>query len=117
MSAELDTQRLAAAIKSKRGSAGLRSTAEVIGTSASTLSRVEQGNLPDIETYIRICKWLEVPTDHFTHKPSETLSKPDEFAELVVHLRASKTLPQATASALIEMINLAYSQAQIGDAE
>ena len=111
MSSELDTQKLASAIKSKRGSSGLRITAEEIGTSASTLSRVEQGNLPDIETYIRICKWLEVSTDYFTMDIEGSPLKSDEAEDIVVHLRASQTLSPSTASALIEMIQLAYSQA------
>ena len=114
MSNELDTQKLASAIKSKRGSSGLRITAGDIGTSASTLSRVEQGNLPDIETYIRICKWLEVSTDYFATNTEENSLRSDEAEDIVVHLRASQTLSPTTASALIEMIQLAYNQADSG---
>jgi transcriptional regulator with XRE-family HTH domain len=101
----LDTQRFADMLKAKRGNMGLRAVAEEIGgVSASTLSRIEQGNLPDIDTYFRICNWLGVSTDFFsfTNEVSNT-------SELVVaHLRADKTLPSETSDALIKMINLAY---------
>jgi len=51
MSASLDTQKFSEMIKSKRGKIGLRQLATEIGISASTLSRVEQGNLPDRYLY------------------------------------------------------------------
>ena len=31
-----------------------------IGISKATLSRIERGSLPDIETFIKICNWLQV---------------------------------------------------------
>ena len=53
-------------IKSKRGKKGLRETSKEIGNlSAATLSRIEQGKLSDFETFILVCKWLDVPTDTF----------------------------------------------------
>lgn len=106
MSYSLDTQKLSEMIKSKRGSKGLRLLASEIGVSASTLSRVEQGNLPDIDTYLRLCEWLEVSTDFFTNSNSN-LENVQEG--VIAHLRADKTLPPATAEALIQMINLAYA--------
>jgi transcriptional regulator with XRE-family HTH domain len=102
----LDSDKLSSMIKSKRGKQGLRSAASEIGISAPTLSRIEQGNLPDIDTYVKICEWLKVPTDYFTGlKP---LKKPREI--ITASLRADKTLPPETAEALINMINLAYSK-------
>ena len=108
MSTSLDTQRFSEMIKSKRASKGLRVLASEIGVSASTLSRIEQGNLPDIDTYLRLCDWLEVSTDYFTHSNS---SIEDVQNEVIAHLRADKTLPSATSEALIQMINLAYASA------
>lgn len=43
----------------------LREIAGEIGVSASTLSRVERELLPDLETYIKICRWLSVPFEQF----------------------------------------------------
>jgi transcriptional regulator with XRE-family HTH domain len=109
----LNSVLLAEMIKSKRGKSGLRETAtEIGGISAPTLSRIENGNLPDIDTYFRICKWLDVPTDYFAMKANKKTEKKSSETkqEIVAHLRADKTLPPATAEALIEMINLAYAK-------
>lgn len=101
----LDTQRFSDMIKSKRGSIGLRALATEIGVSASTLSRIEQGNLPDIDTYLKLCDWLEVSPDFFT---ASGLNVENAKFGVIAHLRADKSLPSETAEALIRMINLAY---------
>jgi len=106
----LNSTLLAEMIRSKRGARGLRETAkEIGGISAPTLSRIENGNLPDIDTYFRLCKWLEVPTDYFTKAKGKSKSA-ETRNEVIAHLRADKTLPTATAEALIEMITLAYAK-------
>lgn len=51
---------LALSIKEKRGDRGLREVANEIGISHATLSRIENGKLPDIETFKKICEWLNV---------------------------------------------------------
>ena len=45
-------------IAQKRGDRGIRAVAKEIGVSPSTLSRVENGHLPDLENYWKICRWL-----------------------------------------------------------
>lgn len=42
------------------GGLGLRVAAKLIGISPATLSRVERGSLPDLETFRKICRWLEI---------------------------------------------------------
>ncbi len=98
-------------VKSKRGKKGLRAAGTEIGISAPTLSRIEQGNLPDIETYVKICDWLGVKTDYFTNASSK--ENPQTVVE--ASLRADTTLPQETVEALINMINLAYNQVKKSD--
>lgn len=108
---ELNSTLLAEMIKSKRGNRGLREAAkEIGGVSAPTLSRIENGNLPDIDTYFRLCQWLDVPSDFFSVKNTAKSQAPSSKKEVIAHLRADKTLPQSTAEALIEMINLAYAK-------
>lgn len=97
-------------MKAKRGSRGLRAVAEEIGNiSAATLSRIEQGNIPDVESFIRICNWLNVSTETFILSPE---SKPREDAStqdvVVAHLRADRTLNKDAARTLIEVINHFY---------
>ena len=118
MSVQLDTEKLAAMVKSKRTGRGLRIVAKEIGdVSASTLSRIEQGSIPDVNTFLMLCKWLEVPTDTFIisgevqQEPSATSAE-----KIVAHLRADRVLPKSTAQALIEMIQLAYRQVSQGAA-
>lgn len=108
MGKTLDIEKFSNSVKSKRGKLklGLRVLANDIGISASTLSRIEQGKLPDIDTYIKLCDWLEVPTEYFT----VTVDRTDDIkSEVIAHLRADKNLPSETAEALIQMINIAYA--------
>lgn len=108
MSQSLNTTKFSEMVKSKRGSTGLRTLASEIGISASTLSRIEQGNLPDIDTYLRLCSWLNVSSDYFTNSNA----KEDTKSGVIAHLRADKSLPVHTSEALIQMINLAYASAE-----
>lgn len=111
MSSDIEIYKLANMIRSKRGARGLRDIAKEIGDiSASTLSRIEQGNLPDIETYLKLCDWLGVPTEYFVNRPGEKQPLTKE-KEIVAHLRADRTLDTKTSEALVQMITLAYQAA------
>lgn len=108
MQSTLNTDLLAGMLKSKRESKGLRTIATEIGNvSAATLSRIEQGKIPDVDTFINICKWLEVPTDTFVNDQlqNSTISNKDQ---VVAHLRAEKELSTETVNMLIKMIDMAY---------
>jgi transcriptional regulator with XRE-family HTH domain len=69
------------------------------------LLRVENANAPDLETYFKICNWLNVPTDYFSEN-AEIKENPQK--EVIALLRADKKLPRETANMLADMINLAY---------
>lgn len=113
----LDTVKLAAAVRAKRGELGLRDAAAKIEKlygkiSHATLSRIEQGKAPDVDTFLRICRWLGAQPTEFSvaghgsqHAPKRTTQ---ELVE--AHLRADKTLSADTTNALVEMIKLAYRQ-------
>ena len=47
-------------VREKRGSLGLRAVAADTGISAPTLSRIEAGKMPDLQTFGKLCRWLEV---------------------------------------------------------
>ena len=109
MSSTLNVDLLASAIKTKRGSKGLRETAAEIGdVSSATLSRIEQKNLPDVETFIKVCKWLKVSTDTFIIKKKEVRSDLSERDKLVYQLRSSQELDGETIDAMIAMVNVAF---------
>lgn len=109
MQSTLNTDLLAGMLKSKRANKGLRAIADEIGNvSAATLSRIEQGKVPDVDTFIKICKWLEVSTETFIIGVTD--SNPVSTKEQVVaHLRADRELSSDTVNMLIKMIDLAYT--------
>lgn len=118
----VNLEKLAARLRTKRADRGLRAVASEIGNvSASTLSRIEQGNVPDLETFMLICKWLGVSPDEFSLEASTNpgmklkMEAKLEVPEAIeAHLRADRTLPPATIEALSEMIRVAYKAARDG---
>lgn len=92
-------------LREKRGDRGIREVASEIGVSSATLSRVENGKLPDLETFSKICKWLNVdPGELLGCKGSADSSASLEQPMVSVHLRADKTQSPEVAQALAEMI-------------
>ncbi|WP_427157233.1 helix-turn-helix domain-containing protein [Aliinostoc sp. HNIBRCY26] len=111
MEYRLDTNLLAARVKTKRGKKGLRDTAKEIGNiSSSTLSRVENGKMPDMETFLLLCNWLQVsPAELFKKtEESEAPSESNTLEAIEIQLRASKKLDPAVANALAELVKAAY---------
>ena len=49
---------LPTAIKHKRAGMGIRETAKQVGISPTTLSKVENGHIPDAKTQAKLCDWL-----------------------------------------------------------
>lgn len=110
METTLNTELLASMLKEKRGGKGLRAIADEIGNvSFATLSRIELGKIPDIDTFVRICKWLNVSTDTFIIDNLELQQELTTKDRVLAHLRADKTLSKDTANMLIKMIDLAYN--------
>jgi len=111
MESTLNSALLSSMVKTKRGKQGLRETAAEIGDiSAATLSRIEQGKLPDVETFILICNWLNVPTDTFITGDKTQVSKASEKDLLLYQLRASRELDQDTIDTMVKMIELAFTK-------
>lgn len=53
------------AIRMKRGELNLRDAAAQCEVSASTLSRLENGEQPDLPTLLRVCGWLGTGVDAY----------------------------------------------------
>lgn len=93
-------QSLGRKLLEKRGGRGIREVASEIGVSPATLSRVERGNLPDLDTFGKICKWLGIdPGEVLRVKPS-TVRRPS----VEVHFKKERELAPKTAHALADMI-------------
>lgn len=105
-------EKLGEYVSEKRGKMGVRITAKDIGISPATLSRVENGHLPDLENFQKICRWLEVDPSTLLGFDSTTSRRPSA----AVHFRKRGTMPLETASSLAEMI-LAAQRAIIAQEE
>ena len=111
MATTLNSSLLAGMLKEKRGKRVLREiSVEIGGVSPATLSRVEQGKVPDVDTFIKLCKWLETSSDTFIidHVSTEPKSSNKDF--IVAHLRAERELEPATIQMLLKMIDIAYAK-------
>lgn len=116
-SSSFDGARLAERVREKRGSKGLREAAKDIGgISPSTLGRIEKGHVPDLDTFIRLCQWLEVSPNVFVKgvpktEADEGVSTPEAIA---AHFRADKALPIKTANSLAATVKALYDAAKEG---
>lgn len=97
----LDT--LGELILEKRGSKGVRAAAKEIGISPATLSRVENGHLPDLENFRLICQWLDIDPNRILGFRSKREERQDEI-RASVHFRKGRTTSPETAAALARMI-------------
>ena len=68
MTTIFDARLFAAALRTKRGDRGLRDVATETGVSLSTLSRLENGETPDMETFLTLSSWVGWPTGAFLHE-------------------------------------------------
>jgi transcriptional regulator with XRE-family HTH domain len=88
-------------IVAKRGTRGVRAAALEAGVSPATLSRVENGHMPDLATFAKLCKWIE-------RDPREFLGMDVDGDQLqpaaVVHFKKKKTVAMETATALGHLI-------------
>lgn len=87
-------------VADKRGHLGIRATAAKIGISPATLSRVENGHLPDLENFQKICRWLKVDPSVLLGFDGEGVDRPIA----AVHFRKKQTMELETAVALADMI-------------
>lgn len=96
---KLTLRTLGRKIVEKRGSVGIREAAQEIGISPATLSRVERGNLPDLQTFGKICGWLGIdPGEVLGFKPATAR------APIAVHFRKESSIQPETAQALAQLI-------------
>ena len=93
--------RLARRILERRAGKGIRETAVEVGVSPATLSRIENGKVPDLETFSRVCKWLgEDPSVYLGLSPVTVSSTPTAR----VHFKKGAAIRKDSAKALGEMI-------------
>jgi transcriptional regulator with XRE-family HTH domain len=68
MKFKFDSANFSKEVKTKRvieENIGVVALGEKIGTSGATISRVENGHTPEIDTYAKLCFWLKKPMNVF----------------------------------------------------
>lgn len=100
MSESASLESLGRLVAQKRGKIGIRTTARAIGLSPATLSRVENGQLPDLANFTKLCQWLEVdPASMLGFDPANR-----DRPTVAVHFRSERTMDLNTAAALQDLI-------------
>ena len=92
----------------KRAGRGIRAAALEVDVSPATLSRVENGHMPDLLTFAKICRWLGVDPREFLGMEAG----PEPAPRAVVHFRKKKTVSQETATSLGALILAAQEAIQ-----
>jgi transcriptional regulator with XRE-family HTH domain len=98
---------LGAMVREKRGRKKLRETAREIGIGPATLMRVENGRIPDLETFGKICIWLKKdPGSLLGFEPDTHSSSAQGVASpsISAHFRADQTPKPETVNALAKMV-------------
>ncbi len=95
-------QTLGRLLRTSRDTRGIRDVARKIGISPATLSRVERGHLPDLETFRKVCTWLKVDPGEVLRVKSP--SKGGDIAKVAVHFKKPQAISPTTAQALSQMI-------------
>ena len=95
----------------RRGGRGIREFAREIGISPATLSRIENGKLPDLETFSKICSYLRLDPAEVLQIDVEDARATQESSAPVasIHFKADQALDRAAAADLGALI-LAASQ-------
>ena len=92
-------------VRNRRGDSTLRDVAKDIGVSPPTLLRVESGRIPDIATFGKLCKWLELDPGEFLGT-KVTGSNPAGSQPIIMtaHFRADQHPTPETIAALSQML-------------
>lgn len=83
----------------------LREASAVSGVPVATLSRIEQGRMPDLATFRRIVEWLGVPPERFFTATQRAESTPEAIAE---HLMADPALASDAADKIAGIVRDLY---------
>jgi transcriptional regulator with XRE-family HTH domain len=105
----LDLESLVGALDSERQARGLswRQLAKQAGVSPSTLTRMQQGKLPDVNTFAALTKWLNIPAERFYSDQRPAKEAEDPMAVISTLLRGKKKMNPKAMAALQELVNAA----------
>lgn len=96
-------------IKERREDNGLsvRQVAHAAGVSFMTVARVEDGNQPDLVTFMKLCAWLGRPPSTFFRPVAE---RPvDHLEKALEHLTADPNLDGPAAERIVSLVRDLYA--------
>lgn len=113
MRGEFDLAAFYAAIDSHRVARRLtwKQIAAESGVSASTLTRMGQGKRPDVDGLAALLAWSGLQADDFIRKEDKVA--PEPLAQITAYLRADKNLTPESATALEQIIRVAYERFRV----
>lgn len=112
---QLDLEALVAALDAQRKAKGLswRQVAKEAEVSPSTLTRMQQGKLPDVNTFGALVQWLHIPAERFMVKAQPVHKRaPDPMAVASTLLRGKREVTPRAAKALEELVQAAFKLAK-----
>lgn len=108
MGQAMSTKDFCRMIQQKRGGRGVRAVAKEIGISFATLSRMERGRAPRVDTLKKICAWLQI--DPALYLGSTDASPPAERPRVQLVVKKGRALRPRTTRALGRLITVAYRE-------
>ena len=109
---QINVDALVAALDSERRAKDLswRQLAKDAGISPSTLTRMQQGKSPDVNTFTALTRWLNTPAERFYADTvaSATGQDDDPLAVVSTLLRGKKRMNPKALAALQELVNAAF---------
>lgn len=87
-------------VRQKRGVLGVRAAAAQADISSATFSRIENGQMPDLATFAKVCNWLDVDPSEFLG----TTRKTTNVSVASVHFKKDRANNPATARSLANLI-------------
>lgn len=106
----INVDALIAALDAERSVRGVswRQVAKDAGVSASTLTRMQQGKSPDLNTFSALTRWLDIPAERFYAETSQQSTPEDPLAVISTLLRGKKKMNPKAVAALQELVNAAF---------
>jgi len=107
----VDVDALVAALDAQRRAQNLswRKLAYSAGVSPSTLTRMQQGKLPDVNTFTSLTRWLKLPAEQFLMqaRPGKR-GDPHPLAVASTLLRGKREMSPKAIRALEELVQAAF---------
>lgn len=112
MSVRLDQERFYSALDRQRSGLGLtwRQLGRHLEISPSTFSRLGQGHRPDVDTFVKVLDWLEMPAEAFMSRADgkHRLPTTDPLTSIATVLRLDPALRSEDVTSLEQILSLVY---------